>query len=99
MSFIFTDKELLNKLIKIGQADTYGQQANNYSNLQTLLNGLESQINIPANHISHEGEAVETQIRVENLKDLGTLINFLVVNKITVDGKRIAFGEKQSDES
>ena len=98
MSFIFTDKSLLNELIRIGQADAYSQQKDNYTNLLTLLNGLESQINIPSDQVSHEGDSAEMQIRVENLKDIGTLVNFLVVNKITVDDKRIAYSE-QADET
>lgn len=100
MSFIYSDKKLLTELLKHGQGAAYTQQTTNFENMRQLLDNLEKQI--AAKHegggtvVSHEGDpGAEVALRSENMKNLGTMVNFLATNKITVNGKRIAFSGNQ----
>jgi hypothetical protein len=94
MSFLHTDPQLLSELLKYGQnPDAYAQQTANFANIRQLIGNLESQL-VPGaeNEVSHEGDpGTAAVLRTQNLESLGALVNFLETNKITINGKRIAY--------
>lgn len=98
MSFLYDDPQLLNELLRYGQdPDAYAQQTANFAAMRQLIGNLESQL-VPGaeNEVSHEGEPGTTAVlRTQNLASLGALVNFLETNKITINGKRIAYSPSE----
>lgn len=94
MPLIYDDPQLLSKLLKYGQnPDAHAQQTANFANIRQLIGNLESQL-VPGaeNEVSHEGDpGTAAVLRTQNLESLGALVNFLETNKITINGKRIAY--------
>jgi hypothetical protein len=106
MSIIYDDQKLIDQLVKHAEDfenkfSKKGQAAPDNQSLVTLrslLDSLADQIpgtkdpNAPA-EISHEKGFNEgdPQLTVVNLEGLGALTDFLMQNKITVDGQRVAY--------
>lgn len=99
-SFIYSDKDLLNKLIRQGQIATDPQAYNQQlTQLHQLINNLEAKIN-NANtsglEVSHDSDANDVPLKTSDLNSLESLIAFLAVNKITVNGQRIAYPTQEA---
>lgn len=109
---ILDDKDLINQLLKHGSDFEYkftshGQAAaatiDANAALKQLLDNLESQLypperdpNAPAIATQSDGPVNLTST---NLEGLGALVSFLAQNKITLDGQRIAFFQKEDPKS
>lgn len=105
MSFIYEDPELIDKLVfsgldyvvkftKKGQAAAAAVQQDR-ANLLTHIKNLQSQLQDTPT-ISHEGEdTAKPQLVDKNLESLGDLVQWLVANKITVNGGRVAYGKDE----
>jgi len=103
MSFIYKDINLVKNLITISldvnEKFTKRGQAlqQDKDNLLNLIKDLQDQIN-PAGKessnslISHQGSAdFQPQLKSSDLEDISTLASWLIINKITLDGRRIAY--------
>lgn len=96
------------KFSKKGQAAAASVNASNdYANLRSLIVDLSKQL-LPkdpnaapaASVISYEGDANnKPKMTSTHLEGLGALVNFLEMNKITVDGKRIAYSQGEDPKS
>lgn len=97
MSFIYDDRNLLLNLLKFGQdPNAYAQQTTNFNNMNKLLDNLAQQVDkkvdLNTPNISHEGQAgTGVDLKLENMKNLSTMVNFLSTNQITINGQRIAY--------
>ena len=99
MSFIYDDLNLLGKLLKYGQDPA---KAANLDKLRGAVNTLLHEYDAGPSagpEISHEGEAAEAKIRTQDLKDLGTLLSYLEIAKITVNGQIIVYGGDPNNEN
>lgn len=98
MSFIYDDPNLIDNLLKSAldfqvKFTKQGQAAaaavnNDKVNLDTLLNNLQNPVS--GSGISYEGDAAP-RYDDSSLENLGALVSFLAMNKITVGGKRAAY--------
>jgi len=100
MSFIYNDLPLINKLIHAANVDLVKKAANGDIALrmaEPLLARLQKQVNPDAfpknNPVSAEGDA---QATTENLKSLGDFLSWAAVNKISWNGKRIAWNNTET---
>ena len=112
MSFIYDDKNLLNKLLKSalehekkfskqGQVippanldPAYTQQTDNFNSLLQLIDNLETRISNPnaMPEISHAGAVgAHATMSSADLVNLGSFVQFVAGNGISVDGRRIAY--------
>jgi hypothetical protein len=107
MSFIFENDELIDLLLrqglgvsKLGQA--VGVSPQDFAALRGLVDNLEQQIatqgdpNAPAQVATEDGQSVS--LISPHLENLGTLVEFLARNKITVGGKRVAYAVNDMDD-
>lgn len=109
MSIIYSDANLIDKLLldalnfefkftKEGQAAVANEQAQNRSVLLGMLKNLESQMDPNKDatpQISWEGDHKPT-MDSSSLESLGDLVRWLVDNKITINGARVAYGADQN---
>jgi hypothetical protein len=90
------------KFSKKGQTQpldpAYTQQTTNFTNLHQLISNLENNLSPNAEAtVSHEGDpSAQVAIRSENLNSLGALANWLLTNKIIVNGQRIVYSEGEN---
>lgn len=97
---IFDDKNLLNQLLYHGLSKKAQQYVSvspqDFAALRGIIGNLEKQLNNPTSSVI-SGAQVGTEsdqaasLNSTHMENLGTLVEFLATNKITVDGKRIAY--------
>lgn len=108
MSFILDDKDLIDQLVqhgldfqakftKSGQVAAAGVNAN--TALQQVLDNLQEQITPApkdpnASEISTESNQ-PVQLTSAALESLGSLVQFLASNKVTMNGQRIAYDQQE----
>lgn len=100
MSFILEDKKLVDLLVYHGLSKMAQQYAavnpQDFAALRGIIANLEKELSVPTSavisgaQISTENEQ-PVSINSSNLENIGTLVEFLARNKITVDGQRIAY--------
>lgn len=105
---LLDDKNLINKLLKAAldfesKFTKSGQDASVNKEQQStivrsMLDSLEQELSSnDLGKVSYEGfVAKEPELDVNNLIDLGSLVDFLSLNKITVGGQRIAYDEMEN---
>lgn len=97
------NKLLINslKFNKVGQAAATGD----FANLEVLLNSLEQAPSTTTTDatdsgeekVSYEGDGPAPKLTSLNLKDLGALSSWLVQNKMTIGGQRVAYAEGEEN--
>lgn len=105
MSFILQDKKLLNQLILHGLSKTAQQYVGvgpqDFTAIRGIIANLEQQLSSPSSavitsaQIGTEGDQ-SASLNSTNMENIGSLIEFLATNKITVDGKRIAYAANEN---
>ncbi len=107
MSFIYDNPWLVNdllksaldfekKFLKKGQADPQEVARQNAVALQSHIKSMQDQLNPPAKDPNASAEIStdsdkEVALKMPSLENLGTFVEFVATNAITVDGKRIAY--------
>jgi hypothetical protein len=106
MSFILQDKNLANLLAYHGlskKAQQYVAVApQDFATLRGIIANLEKQITSPTQQAEIGTDSEQpVSINSVNLENVGSLVEFLATNKITFQGKRIAYtaAEKPQDPS
>lgn len=106
MSFILQDKNLVNTLLRqqlSKSAQQYvGVSPQDFSAVRGIIANLEKQLSNPTTAPGTEVATESDQpvaLNSAHMENLGTLVEFLATNKITVDGKRVAYtlAEKVED--
>jgi hypothetical protein len=102
---IFDDKNLVNQLMYHGlskRAQQYvGVGPQDFAALRGIIGNLEKQLTSPTSAVI-SGAKVGTEsdqaasLNSTHMENLGTLVEFLTTNKITVDGKRIAYAANEN---
>lgn len=99
MSFIFQDKQLVDLLVRQGQAATPGNQyvgisPQDFAAMRGLVSNLQEQLSggeIGAGPQVASESGSDVDLISSHLENIGTLVEFLARNQITIDGKRIAY--------
>lgn len=101
MSFLYTDKALLEQLLKIAQdtsPDMSPEQKILQDNLNKLINNLRTNLSSAKQGITH-GQSSDVQLKPENIANLQSLLSFLATNKFMSDGKIIVSPTNPKDEA
>lgn len=101
MSFITEDKQLVNLLIRYGQAAVQSTQnlsinSADVNAVRSMLGNLEQKLTAPQEG-SQVTAASSTSLTSLNMKNLSSLINFLGMNGVQVDGKYVVVGANDMD--